>query len=232
MQMALIPPFAFFGLGAATPGFHGGALGGFITSRMDRANPPGISDVADLGDLRAVRRMAGGDSKALAEFYDRWSSRVYAAAVSILRSPQDAEEVVEESFWQAWSQASRFDPARGRVGGWLMNIVRSRALDRAKAITRRREDLTDELEPSLLNDASDSHEELVLRERSAAVASALKALPLEQREVVEMAYFGGLSQTEIAEATRQPLGTVKTRIRLAMQKLRERLAPIQGEALA
>lgn len=240
MQLALIPPSGFFGPAGMARALHGGLCGGFIAYRMDRPNPPGIPDVTDLNDVRTVRRMAAGESKALGEFYDRWSSHVYAVAISILKIAQDAEEVVEETFWQAWTQASRFDSGRGRVGAWLLNIARSRSLDRAKAITRRREDLTDSLAPSLMTDENDSHEQLVASERSAAVAHALKALPAEQRQVVEMAYFGGLSQTEIAETTGQPLGTVKTRIRLAMQKLRERLSPIvelnsgsgAGEAMA
>jgi RNA polymerase sigma-70 factor (ECF subfamily) len=173
--------------------------------------------------------MAAGDADALGEFYDRWALPVQAVVLSIVRGPLDAEDVVEETFWQAWRQAARFDGERGTVSAWLLTIARSRALDRARALTRRRETSVDEA-ADVAADAPDPSEHAASAERRSAVADALRALPEPQREVIEMAYFGGLSQTEIAACLGQPLGTVKTRARLAMQKLRERLAALREAA--
>ena len=184
--------------------------------------------IPDMDDLRLVREMATGKPAALGAFYDKWSGRVYAVAVSIVREPADAEEVVEETFLQAWNQAARFDEARGRVASWILNIARSRSLDRLKAVKRRREVSGESSDVAEYPDSADPAGEMILTERSDAVRAALEKLPSVQRETLEMAYFGGLSQTEIAESTGQALGTVKTRMRLAMQKLREQLAPVHG----
>jgi RNA polymerase sigma-70 factor (ECF subfamily) len=160
--------------------------------------------------------------------YDRWHALVHGAVVRILSQPDDVDDVVEEVFWQAWRQASRYESARAAVSTWLLTIARSRALDRARALMRRREESLDdartmgaELETVQGNPAADTE----ASERRAIVLAALSALPPEQREAIELGYFQGLSQTEIAERTHQPLGTVKTRTRLAMQKLREWLRP-------
>jgi RNA polymerase sigma-70 factor (ECF subfamily) len=178
-----------------------------------------------LDDVRVVRRMAAGDPTALGQFYDRWSGEAYAAAISIVPVAQDAEEVVEDAFWQAWNQASRFDPSRGQVRSWILSIARSRALDKLKSVARRREEQLESAPLERLASEASADSRIVEDERTAAVASALNELPAAQREVLEMAYFGGLSQTEIAECTGLAVGTIKTRIRLGMQKLRERLVP-------
>jgi len=177
-------------------------------------------------DTLIVRRMADGNADALGALHDRWSAEVQTLALAIVRSVADAEEVVEATFWQAWQQASRFDGARGSVAGWLMTIARSRALDFAKAHRRRREDVTDRAGAALVSERPDPAQSAIASERRSLVASAMAALPDAQREAVEMAYFGGLSQTEIAACTGEPLGTIKTRLRLAMQKMRERLSPV------
>lgn len=189
---------------------------------------PESENIPDLDDVRLVREMTAGKSPALGEFYDKWSGRVYAVAVSIVREPADAEEVVEETFLQAWNQAARFDASRGRVASWVLNIARSRALDRLKAMKRRREVSDESIDVVEYADTADAAGEMILAERSEAVRIALEKLPPAQREAMEMAYYGGLSQTEIAESTGQALGTVKTRMRLAMQKLRDQLAPVHG----
>ena len=193
------------------------------------------ADRADDRDI--VARMSAGDEAALARLYDRWSRTVYALVVHLVRDGDDAEDVLEETFWQAWRQASRYEPSRGEVGTWLMTIARSRSLDRLRARQRLREE---PLTPLLTGvaDAADeaygqdpsSHVETV--ERRTLVVSALRSLPPEQRQVLELAYFGGLSQTEIADRTGQPLGTVKTRTRLAAQKLRESLSALRAPDVA
>ncbi len=180
-----------------------------------------------LEDVRLVKRMAAGESAALGAFYDRWSGKVYATVFAIVRSAQDAEEIVDDCFWQAWNQASRFDASRGQVRAWILNIARSRALDRLKAVRRRREDEIEAVPSDVFSTPPDAEERLDAEARAKLLALALKVLPDAQREVVEMAYYGGLSQTEIATCTGHALGTVKTRIRLAMQKLRETLEPME-----
>ncbi|MGQ0714166.1 MAG: sigma-70 family RNA polymerase sigma factor [Gemmatimonadaceae bacterium] len=176
-----------------------------------------------------IRRMAAGDERALGELYDRWSASVYALVLRLLGDPEDAEDVVEEVFWQAWRQAGRYQSERGQVSAWLMTIARSRGLDRLRSRRRRPETLLAEVTEDLPMSAPDPLATAAGSERRARVLSALSELPSEQRQAVEMAYFDGLSQTEIAERTAQPLGTVKTRVRLAMQKLRERLGPLREE---
>jgi RNA polymerase sigma-70 factor (ECF subfamily) len=182
---------------------------------------------ADDGAL--VRRMAGGDESALAALYDRWSPLLHSVARRILNDPDDAEEVLEEAFWQAWRQAGRYEDGRGGVGTWLSMIVRSRALDRVRARARVREEARDVIpEPSAaeVEPAPDAAEDA---ERRRLVAAAVAQLPPEQRETVELAYFRGMSQSEIAAELGQPLGTVKTRARLALQKLRETLVVLREE---
>lgn len=176
-------------------------------------------------DLSAIARMAGGDQTALAELYDRHSRQVYSIAVRILQNPADAEDVVQDVFSQAWRHASRYDVARGAVGAWLLTVARSRAIDRLRA-RRVRPDLAasgkvvrDVLDPSLLQDA-----QLLTAEQVERLRGALAELPMLQRTALELAYYEGLTHKEIAERLQEPLGTVKTRIRLAMLKLRDTLA--------
>jgi RNA polymerase sigma-70 factor (ECF subfamily) len=183
-------------------------------------------------DAALVRAMADGDDRALGALYDRWQGIVHGVVARILRQPNDIEDIVEETFWQAWRQASRFDPARGAVQTWLLTIARSRALDRARAIRRRRESPIegDDGEVVVQQVAPDDPGlDAEAAERRRVVTAALAQLPAEQREVLELGYYGGLSQSEIAERTGQPLGTVKTRMRLAMQKLRSQLQILRSE---
>jgi RNA polymerase sigma-70 factor, ECF subfamily len=175
-------------------------------------------------DVALIRRMCDADETALGALYDRWMRSLYSLMFRLLKDADEAEDVVEETFWQAWRKASSYEPSRGAVSTWLLTIGRRRALDRLRAKDRRREEPLTQgdstvanlpasgLDPSLAAEGS---------ERRMHVLAALRELPEEQREVLELGYFQGLSQTEIADVTGQPLGTVKTRMRLAMQKLRE-----------
>lgn len=188
-------------------------------------------------DSELVARMSAGDETALAQLYDRWSRPVQALVVHLVRDGDDAEDILEETFWQAWRQALRYEAARGEVGTWLLTIARSRSLDRLRARSRLREE---PLTPVLLGDADalgaaggeDPSRRVELMERRVLVGNALRTLPPEQRQVLELAYFAGLSQTEIAQRTGQPLGTVKTRIRLAAQKLRDSLEALRPDVVS
>jgi len=197
-------------------------------------------------DVELVLRMQSGDERALGAFYDRWYAVVSALAARMLASAEDVEDVVEETFWQAWRQAGRFAAERGSVATWLLTIARSRALDRLRATRRLREEALEDDRGDVRGDAAresassttaasvastnDPSRDVEQHERAAIVRAALNELPREQREALELGYFGGLSQSEIAERTGQPLGTVKTRMRLAMMKLRDRLAVLRDDA--
>ena len=184
-------------------------------------------------DAALVARMAAGDEQALGVLYDRWATTVHTLAYYLLGQADEAEDAVEETFWQAWREAGRYDASRGAVSTWLSTIARSRALDRQRARRRRAEeplesvpasyDGTGGVAGSRAQPAS-PQQEAEASERARDIAAALEKLPAEQREVIELAYFGGLSQSEIATRTSLPLGTVKTRARLALEKLRAPLA--------
>lgn len=186
-------------------------------------------------DRELVRRMAAGDESALGELHDRYATLLHSVVLRVVGDADDAEEVLEEAFWQAWRQAGRYEEGRGGISTWLVMIARSRAVDRLRSRRRFRaeerweslpepgESIVDADGPATPLDAAETDE---LRR---VVAAAVAALPAEQRETVELAYFKGMSQTEIAEATGQPLGTVKTRARLALRKLRDALAVLREE---
>jgi RNA polymerase sigma-70 factor (ECF subfamily) len=200
--------------------------------------PPPASRLAPAGpeaggDADLLRRMAAGDERALGALYDRWSPLVHSVVLRIVGDADDAEELVEETFWQAWRQAGRYDPARGGISGWLVVIARSRALDRVRLRGWQRaaaaESTDVEGAPEPVVEVRGPLDAAEMDETRRLVRAALERLPAEQRETVEMAYFRGMSQTEIAAATGQPLGTVKTRARLALQKLREALSVLRED---
>ena len=161
-----------------------------------------------------LHRIADGDESALTALYDQWSGRVHTIALWILKDADDAEDVVEETFWQVWRTAGQFDRARASASAWLSMIARSRALDRLRA-RRRYLERTAEAAQGLTIAVEPEPVETTPR-----LAQALDSLPPEQREALHLAFFAGLSHAEIAARTAQPLGTIKTRIRLAMEKLR------------
>jgi RNA polymerase sigma-70 factor (ECF subfamily) len=187
----------------------------------ERQNPVRPSD-SDDGSL--VRRMRLRDEGALSELYDRYASLVLAVARRILISPPDAEETLQETFLQAWLQADRYDSSRSSVATWLVLIARSRALDRLRARQARdRATTAAEAEPKPVEASAGSDLHVLHGERRNRVRAVLESLPAEQREVLELAFWGGLSQTEIATCTGAPLGTVKTRALLGMKKVRQAL---------
>ncbi|HEX2209870.1 MAG TPA: sigma-70 family RNA polymerase sigma factor [Longimicrobium sp.] len=193
---------------------------------------PGAVPAADA-DAALLRRMAAGDESALGLLYDRWSPLVHSVVARIAGDADDAEELVEETFLQAWRQAGRYEGARGGVSTWLAVIARSRALDRVRLAGHKRaaaEPLESPESPgSLLPDHDTPLAAAEIAETRQMVHAALQKLPPDQRETLELAYFRGMSQSEIAEATGQPLGTVKTRCRLGLQKLREALSVLRED---
>jgi RNA polymerase sigma-70 factor, ECF subfamily len=173
--------------------------------------------------------MASGDSSALADLYDRHARAIYSLAVRILADAAEAEDVVQDVFTQAWRQASRYDAARAPVAAWLMIITRARALDRLRR--KRARIVATEMDESTPHprDPDQNQEALAITaEQAERLRGALVALPDGQRAAIELAYFQGLSQSDIAERLQQPLGTIKTRIRSGLLKLREVLSGGRG----
>lgn len=175
-------------------------------------------------DRSLVTRIAQGDSAALAELYDAHGAMLYTLALRIVKTPGDAEEVVQEVFAQAWRQSARYDAARATVAGWLVMMTRARALDamRAKAA---RPDASRPVEITDLPSATINQEAaMISNEAVERVKHALDTLDEPFRLPIELAYYGGLSQSEIAAELQQPLGTIKTRMRTALARLRDALS--------
>jgi len=197
-----------------------------IDHRMEPAAP--------LTDVDLLQKITARDPEALACLFDRYRRMVHALALRILRNRDEAEETLLDVFHQAWRQASWYDPGRGSVGAWLVTICKSRCFDRLRAQGRRATAET-ALQREALGSgaggiASESPEEsaeAALKRRR--IMGALGALSESQRRAIELAYYGGLSHSEIAARLGEPLGTVKTRIRQAMITLRESLAAQFGE---
>lgn len=186
------------------------------------ANPHRESAEA-AADLEAIRRVAGGDADALAFLYDRHSRIVYSLAFRIVGDPPEAEEVVQDVFAQAWRQAERYDTTRGAVVAWLLMITRSRAIDRIRS-RRGLPALAADGARGLqeMEDPADGPELMTLSaDQVRRLRTALDTLPLPQRMTIELAFYEGLTHVEIAERLGEPLGTVKTRIRLGLLKLRD-----------
>ncbi|MBI4853106.1 MAG: sigma-70 family RNA polymerase sigma factor [Acidobacteria bacterium] len=174
-----------------------------------------------------VERMAKQDQIALQEFYERYSKLVFSLVLKVLNCRTDAEEVTLEVFWQIWQQASQYQENRGSVVAWLVMIARSRAIDRRRSRDRTSNTLYLIDNTNMIDSSPDyvynPEENFYSSQRREAVVNALSEMSDKQRMAIELAYFAGLSQSEIATQLQEPLGTVKTRIRSGIQILREKL---------
>ncbi len=193
---------------------------------------PEEGPTADLEtDRLLVGRVVRGDEAALAALYDRWVDRVYSIAAHVLGASDQADDVVEKVFSQIWKDAARYDAERGSVAAWIVTIARSHALTMRRSETRRLRN--DEMRSQFMLDegtvtAASPLQELEAGDDRKAVDRAVSRLPDEQERVVRMTFFEGLTQAEIAERLGIPLGTVKTRVRLAFSKLRGSLGGLRG----
>jgi RNA polymerase sigma-70 factor (family 1) len=169
-----------------------------------------------------ITRIAEQEETALSQLYDRYARILYAVAFKILGSIEESEEVVLDVFDQVWRTATRYDAAKGRVDTWLFMITRSRVLDRLRVRQRSTKTQSASLEAEIQSTkvSVDPVEAAILSEQRSRVSTALNRLPSQQRQVLELAYYKGLSHSEIAAQTGLSLGTVKTRIRLGLTKLR------------
>jgi len=173
--------------------------------------------------MRLVERIASGDADALGELYDRYGRVAFGLVYRMLPSPEAAEEVTQDAFHAVWRQARSYRPERGSVRTWLLAICRNAAIDWRRTRGKRLErEVTIEAAAELLSDAR-VDERVVSAMRAERIRKIVGELPKEQRDVLALAFWGGYSQSEIAARTGTPLGTVKSRVRLAMNKLRESL---------
>jgi len=185
----------------------------------------GGSPEAERADSELLRRMQVGDESALEVLYGRYGGLIFTLALRIVGDPELAREVLQDTFLRCWDGRDAYDSARGRVPGWLMGIARNRAIDLLRsrphqARLREREPPVGLASEPVQPDAADS---IMLRR---AVVSALRGLPIAQRQAIELAYYGGHTQVEIARELGEPLGTIKSRTRQAMELLRDVLWPL------
>jgi RNA polymerase sigma-70 factor, ECF subfamily len=172
----------------------------------------------NMDDLAMLSMIQSGSQNTMSAFFDRYSKMIYSVALRVLNDSSEAEEVMQEIFIQVWRNPRAYDAARGSLGGWLVVVARNRAIDKL-----RRRKPADPVElfalPSSINLAQDAERGFLLEK----IRKAMDGLPVEQRKAIDLAFFEGLSHSEIAEKTGDPLGTVKTRIRLALIAIRKEL---------
>lgn len=178
----------------------------------------GGAETSTMDDLALLSEIRSGSQAAMTTFFDRYSRMVYSVAMRVLSDSSEAEDVMQETFIRVWQNPGAFTAGRGSLGGWLLVVARNRAIDKLRR--RKPTDPTDMFTlPSSINLAKES-ERVILLER---VRNVMAALPEEQRKALEMAFFEGRTHSEIAEKTAEPLGTIKTRIRLALIAIRKEL---------
>jgi RNA polymerase sigma-70 factor (ECF subfamily) len=190
---------------------------------------PTVPELVHLSDEAVVERVARSDEGALAELYDRYGRVAYALALRVVRDRALAEDVVQEAFLSAWRTAAAYEPTRAKPSTWLLTLVHRRAVDLVRREERRRGDPLPEKDAA---HGETTDEAAWLREQRRVVQHALAQLPAEQREALELAYFGGYTQSELAERLGQPLGTIKSRMFTGLRRLRDLLAEAGYDAAA
>ncbi len=181
-------------------------------------------------DRELADRLKKGDKSAFREIYARYSQVVFNLAFRMLRSREEAEEVVQEIFLQVWNKADSYDAGRGAISTWIVNIARSRSIDKLRTLGFREQ--TTELNEERVNSKSDLSRIIEDREESKKIIQeALDSLPDNQRIAIEMVFFEGLTHIEAAEKLNEPVGTIKTRIRLGVAKLKEKITPYIGDLM-
>jgi len=178
-------------------------------------------DLAHISDEALVALVARADDGALAELYDRFGHVAYGLALRVVRDPALAEDAVQEAFLAVWRSAARFVPERAKASTWILTLVHRRAVDVVRREEPRR---TEPLEAAPQPSANLTEDEAWLRLRRTRVQEALRKLPDQQREALELAYFGGFTQSELADRLGEPLGTIKSRMFTGLARLRELLA--------
>lgn len=178
---------------------------------------------AQANDVELLKAIAARDEAALAQLYDRYRTILFGLLMRILNNREEAEDVLQEVFLQVWRKAADFDESRGRPFTWLVTLARSRGIDRLRSLAAR-ERVAEAGAREVSDEISDAATDAFKSEQRGLVSDALAKLPDEQKSPIMLAYFDGLTQSEIATRTGAPLGTVKTRMRTGMIRLRELLA--------
>ena len=196
---------------------------------METRINPAFAAVEAGGDADLIRRISNRDETALALLYDRYRTILFGLLIRILKNHSEAEDILQEVFVQVWQQARNFNKERGKVFTWLITITRCRAIDRLRFLKTRLLTIEKAAAGKPLFTDSKIEQNLLLQARQKSVRAALSELPENQRSLLLIAYFEGYSQQEIADRTKIPLGTVKTRMRVGMAKLRETLKADMSE---
>ena len=195
---------------------------------MSNPEPSPPPEERQLEDARLLRLVAEGDKIAFAELYDRFSGPLYATALRVIRDATEAQDIVHDTFVTLWEKASSFEAGRGTAFAWALTLVRNRAIDRVRMRRRRAELLTSSAPADLGYDedlsGTAAADQAILGDEATAVRAAVATLPADQKRALELAFFSGLTQQQIAEKLSEPLGTVKARIRRGLIKLRDSLA--------
>lgn len=202
---------------------------GDLDSRGDRRDRGGASarvDPPGASDPELLERIRRADERALATLYDRYAGLVLTVALRVVGDREVAEEILQDTFLRCWNGVETYQTSRGHAAAWLMGIARNRAIDvlRSRHHKGRMRERTPLPEPDAPNQPGNPDETEAIAMRQ-AVSAALATLPANQRQVIELAYYGGLSQSEIAQQLGEPLGTVKSRTRAGMDRLRTLLGP-------
>jgi RNA polymerase sigma-70 factor (ECF subfamily) len=184
---------------------------------------PLLFAVVGEGDAELVERLRKRDPQALGELYDRYGRLTYSLIYRIVRDTGIAEDLVQETFLRVWNRAQAFDAARGALGSWLLAVARNRAIDYTRSTAGRMRNAVELEETEHPSAFVDLEKEVLNSDKTRRVRQAMEKLNANQRSVIELAYFEGLSQTEMAERMGQPLGTVKTWVRMALRALRDEL---------
>ena len=210
----------------------------FFEIATPRRDSPGCTRMSDPGSstpagddqgreqARLLAAMARGDKSALASLYDSLSRPLYSLAYRVVNDSSEAQDIIQDVFLQIWQKAGTYDTSRGSVFGWAATLTRNRSIDRVRMRKRRSELLAEsapDLQPASPSGDLDSGASLWVQEKATAVRSALGQLAPEQQKAIELAFFSGLTQLEIAARLNQPLGTIKARIRRGLLKLKETL---------
>jgi len=185
---------------------------------------PSVADYAKLDDESLVRLIVQSQEQALAQLYDRYHRLIFSLALAIVNDRATAEEIMLDVFMRVWQKAATYRPDQAKVSTWLTHIARHHAIDVLRRRAARVDQFAVQWEDATLtveSSSPDPQETVELSLRRERIYTALAQLPPDQREALHLAYFGGYTQSQIAEVLKQPLGTIKTRLRLAMQKLRE-----------
>jgi RNA polymerase sigma-70 factor (ECF subfamily) len=204
-----------------------------MTARAEEANA--VDDLSALSDAELVALVTEKNPAALEVLYKRYSRIVYSFGLRIVGDPQIAEELLQEVFFRTWRQGALFRSSRGAFVTWLLSITHNMAIDELRKRNRRPQKADSEEPEALLaamaDTSQDVEQEVWLSSLRATISEAMQTLPPAQRVTIEMAYFQGLTQREISERLGEPLGTIKTRMRLGIQKLREQLGDTLGDVI-